>query len=158
MTDERCIWQGSFTAIGTQSVSYTEMEKGKENGSIPKDEYGNDMIARKNNMGYIMNLYENRTEIQRISLSKDENYKEPWVIDIPVDISTFRYDTEKRKKESVAPVFEGEVGGGIVNQIKFKQAVHSDLVHSYRIILDNGTESKELLYFSDFFLMQEDRR
>ena len=56
------------------------------------------MIARKNNMGYIMNLYENRTEIQRISLSKDENYKEPWVIDIPVDISTFRYDTEKRKK------------------------------------------------------------
>ena len=26
MTDERCIWQGSFTAIGTQSVSYTEME------------------------------------------------------------------------------------------------------------------------------------
>ena len=53
MTDERCIWQGSFTAIGTQSVSYTEMEEGKENGSIPKDEYGNDMIARKNNMGYI---------------------------------------------------------------------------------------------------------
>ena len=53
MTDERCIWQGSFTAIGTQSVSYIEMEEGKENGSIPKDEYGNDMIARKNNMGYI---------------------------------------------------------------------------------------------------------
>ena len=114
-----------------------------------------------------MNLYENRTEIQRISLSKDENYKEPWVINIPVDISTFRYDTEKRKKQSVAPVFEAdkkieviewEVGGGIVNQIKFKQAVQSDLVHSYRIILDNGTESKELLYFSDFFLMKEDRR
>ena len=67
----------------------------------------------------------------------------------------------------MAPVFEGdkkieviewEVGGGIVNQIKFKQAVQSDLVHSYRIILDNGTESKELLYFSDFFLMKEDRR
>ena len=40
LTDERSIWQGAYTAINTQSVSYTELEEGKENGSIPTDEFG----------------------------------------------------------------------------------------------------------------------
>ena len=98
-------------------------------------------------MGLIMNLDPEKVEIWRISLESNKLYKEPWIIDIPVQISTFRYNTEERKAKSVAPKFEGEneikliknqVGEEIFNQINFKQATHPDFVHSYRIVLDNG--------------------
>lgn len=35
LLDERSIWQGAYTVINTQSLSYTELEEGKENGTIP---------------------------------------------------------------------------------------------------------------------------
>lgn len=166
LTDERSIWQGSFTAINTQAAAYIELEFGKENGSVPRDENDNKDYSRRNYMGLIMNLDPEKVEIWRISLESNKLYKEPWIIDIPVQISTFRYNTEERKAKSVAPKFEGEneiklikkqVGEEIFNQINFKQATHPDFVHSYRIVLDNGKTNKEVLYFSDFFLMQEER-
>ena len=166
LTDERSIWQGTFTAINTQAVAYIELETGKENGSIPKDENGDDAYARRNYMGMIMTVTNERVELQRISLESNKFYKDPWIIDIPVQISTFRYNTEKRTAESVAPKFEGEneikiikktIGESTFNQITFKQATHNDLVQSYRIEFDNGTKVTKLLYFSDFFLMKEER-
>lgn len=166
LTDERSIWQGAYTAINTQSVSYTELEEGKENGSIPTDEFGSRVPSIKNNMGLIMSLTEDKVEIQRISFSKNEFYKEPWIIDLPIDVNTFRYNTEKRKALSVSPQFIGKndiriiqkiIHGQKINQIFFKQAIHDDLVHSYRILFNNGKHITELLYFSDFYLMGEDR-
>ena len=41
VADERSIWQGSYTAMSTQSLDYIELEAGKFNGSIPVDAYGN---------------------------------------------------------------------------------------------------------------------
>ena len=117
-------------------------------------------------MGIIMTVTNERVELQRISLESNKFYKDPWIIDIPVQISTFRYNTEKRTAESVAPKFEGEneikiikktIGEATFNQITFKQATHNDLVQSYRIEFDNGTKVTKLLYFSDFFLMKEER-
>ena len=37
LEDERSIWQGDFTAVGTASLSYTELEYGKANGSVPPE-------------------------------------------------------------------------------------------------------------------------
>lgn len=37
LLDERSIWQDGYTVINTQSVSYTELESGKVNGTIPPD-------------------------------------------------------------------------------------------------------------------------
>ena len=41
LIDERSIWQKEFTSIQTQSISYTELDPGFENGIYPCDEYGN---------------------------------------------------------------------------------------------------------------------
>ena len=162
LIDERSIWQGTYTAINTQSISYTEMETGKENGSVPKDENGNDENSRKNYMGFIMDVDENKVSFQRISLAKDEFYGEPWIIDRPVTQETFRYKYGTRENNSIAPQFQGESDFVVYNkgtyyQLNFKQAFHENLVHSYRVVLEGDYEAVELLYFSDFYLMEEDR-
>ncbi len=51
LIDERSIYQKDYTAIQTQSLSYIELESGKVNGTIPKDEFNNEMISAKNSMG-----------------------------------------------------------------------------------------------------------
>ena len=46
-----------------------------------------------------------------------------------------------------------------IKMIKFRQAVHLNFVHSYKIILtDEDGKEYQYLYFSDFFLMPEDRK
>lgn len=165
LIDERSIWQDEFTAITTQAVAYIELEKGKENGSVPKDEFGSNQISKRNYMGLIMTVNDENVEIQRISFEKNKYYKEPWIIDLPMDRSTFRY-TDKRAEERVPPRFEGETSieyikvirdENVYKQLRFTQAIHEDFVHSYRIIFTKEGKSSEYLYFSDFFLLKEDR-
>ena len=168
LTDERSLWQGEFTAITTQAVAYIELERGKENGSKPKDEFGDLQYSRRNYMGLIMDVNNKQVSIQRISFESNKKYKEPWIIDLPINKKTFRYDTEKRRQQSIAPKFENDYSiefikqekeGKEYKQLRFTQAIHEDLVHSYRIVFTNlkSEKSSEHLYFSDFFLLKEDR-
>ena len=168
LIDERSIYQKDYTAIQTQSLSYTELEEGKFNGSIPKDEYGEEMISAKNCMGLICDVNDNKVEIKRISFEKNEFYGEVWIVDIPIDKKNFRYLHEEMEKKSVKPyfVFENDDDKKIVveknknkNIIKFKQAFHPNFVHSYKILFKdiNGKEYS-YLYFSDFYLMPSDRK
>ena len=168
LIDERSIYQKDYTAIQTQSLSYTELEEGKFNGSIPKDEYGEEMISAKNCMGLICDVNDNKVEIKRISFEKNEFYGEDWIVDIPIDKKNFRYLHEEMEKKSVKPyfVFENDDDKKIVveknknkNIIKFKQAFHPNFVHSYKILFKdiNGKEYS-YLYFSDFYLMPSDRK
>ena len=165
LVDERSIWQGEFTAITTQSVAYIELERGKENGSVPRDEFNDEIYSRGNYMGIIMSVTEEKIELQRISFEKNEKYKYPWVIERPIDPSTFKY-TDERYEHSKPPKFEGDFSIEYIKQvkdnktyrqIKFTQAVHEDLVHSYRIVFSKKGKSYKYYYFSDFFLMKEDR-
>lgn len=39
LLDERSIWQGTHTAINTQSLSYVELDKGVVNGTVPPQSY-----------------------------------------------------------------------------------------------------------------------
>lgn len=68
LLDERSIWQGAFTAFGTQSTSYVELEKGKVNGSVPPDAY---MFP----MGYLLDFEEESITVRRMNfrLGKEEN-------------------------------------------------------------------------------------
>ena len=168
LIDERSIYQKDYTAIQTQSISYIELEKGKVNGSIPKDEYGDIMISTKNCMGLICNVSETKVEIKRISFEKNEFYGDNWIIDVPIDKSNFRYLHSEMEKKSVKPkfIFEKDEDKKIFieknnkkNLIKFKQASHPNFVHSYKIILkDEKNNEYILLYFSDFYLMPSDRK
>ena len=168
LIDERSIYQKDYTAIQTQSISYIELEEGKVNGTIPKDEFDKEMISAKNCMGLICNVNENKVIIKRISFEKNEFYGDDWIIDIPIDKNNFRYLHKEMEKKSVKPyfIFENDEDKKIIiekkqnkNIIKFKQAFHPNFVHSYKIIFKNIYDKKyTFLYFSDFFLMPSDRK
>ena len=117
-------------------------------------------------MGLIMNVNDKKVEIQRISFEKNKYYKTPWIIDLPMNRSTFRY-TDKRAEKSVPPRFEGQTSIQYIKvardeeffkQLRFTQAIHDDLVHSYKIVFTKDGNSSEYLYFSDFFLLKEEDR
>ena len=171
LLDERSIWQKEFTSIQTQSVSYIELDQGFENGIIPCDEYGNLQIAGKNYMGLIMDINEDKIEIQRISFENDVLYDKKWIIDLPININNFKYTNEKRLVEASKPkfiiendedkkiIFENDekIKDGIA--FKFKTAYHDNFVHRYKMqLINDKNEIIEKLYASDFFLLPEDRK
>ena len=168
LIDDRSIWQGEFTAINTQAIAYIELESGKLNGSVPKDETGNELYARNNYMGLIMNVLDDKVEIQRISFEENKFYKDPWVIPYPVPINLNRYTLGMLYKNAKKAVFDKDIDiqieDGInikketVKIISFKQAYHGNFVHSYKIVLTKNKQNYILHYFSDFFLMKEKRK
>ena len=168
LIDERSIYQKKYTNIQTQSLSYIELESGKVNGNIVKDEFDDLMISAKNYMGLICDVNDKQVLIKRISFEKNEFYGDDWIIDVSININNFRYLYDERKEKSVRPkfIFDNDDDKKIVlekikdkNIIKFKQAYHPNFVHSYKIIFkdENGKE-EQFLYFSDFFLMPSDRK
>ena len=171
LIDERSIWQKEFTSIQTQSVSYTELEKGFENGPYPCDEYGDIQIAGKNFMGLIMDVNDSKIEIQRISFENDTLYEKPWVIERTININNFKYTFEKRNKERNKPkfIFEKEEDKKIIFErdekmkdgisFKFKSAFHENFVQSYKMqLINDKNEIIEKLYSSDFYLLPQDRK
>ena len=174
LIDERSIWQNEFTSIQTQSISYVELEPGFQNGEIPRNEYGNILVAGQNYMGLIMDLTESECQIQRISFENDVFYEKtkPWIIDIPIDKNKFRYLYDKRKEKRNPPKFkfkneedkkinlenDKKIKNGYA--LKFKGAIHDDFVYKYRIVLKNKQNNKitELFYASDYYLMPIDRK
>lgn len=152
LLDERSIHQQDFTSIATQSVSYTEMEQGKVNGSIPPN-------ASITPMGYIMEITADKIELQRLNFGADkavEGYEEKsdmrWQIPIPVKKESFTYTTELRKASNSAPVISNTDGNTVVidgkQYLEFVAGSDDDLVHSYKLVWSNGFEQ---YYFSDFY-------
>ena len=173
LIDERSIWQDEFTSIQTQSISYTELEHGFQNGIIPCDEYGDNAIAGKNYMGLIMDLTDNQCKMQRISFAENGIlYGEPWIVDVPIDKNNFRYTLDKRLMKRNRPVFKfkNEEDKKIILEkddkiksgyaLKFIAAFHEDFVYKYKVVLKNikNNEIKEIFYVSDHFLLPKDRK
>lgn len=152
LLDERSIHQQDFTSIATQSVSYTEMEEGKVNGSIPPN-------ASITPMGYVMEITADKVELQRLNFGADkglEGYEEKadmrWQIPIPVKKEGFIYTNEIRKNSNTAPIINDTNGNTVVidgkQYLEFAAASDDDFVHSYKLVWSNGTEQ---YYFSDFY-------
>lgn len=154
LEDERTIWQGAFTAIGTSSLNYCEMEKGKVNGSVPPN-------ASECVQMIYMEIYDDRVELTRLNVREGKETKpgETWVINLPYNPSEPAYSAE-RAKEREAPVWPGADAKPAVDFrdgkafVAFDAAEHPDFVHSYAIKVFNQGEPDqiaELLYFSDFY-------
>ena len=87
LTDERSVWQGAFTSIGTSSLRY--------GGSA--DQY-------EQRQGMLVKVYDDRIVIVRRDFLHDESLGDDWVIPLPVgEAKPFAFVT--RKKESAAPQF-----------------------------------------------------
>lgn len=149
LLDERSIWQGAYTVINTQSLSYTELEPGKENGTIPPH-------ADKTPMGYIMAFAEDAITLHRINFADDAaGYEEKadrcWCFPLPYR-NDGRYGFAARKTGNTAPSMP-EAGGTAAIQrdavlLSFPAGTDDDFVHSYQVVIDGG---EPRLFFSDFY-------
>lgn len=148
--DERAIHQENYTTITTQSVSYTELETGKENGTIPPN-------ADKTPMGLIMDVSSDEIVIHRYNFSVQYGVsgyeeKDPWILPTTLNKQNFSYTNSIRMANNEAPQMTAASGSSFVKDGKiylgFSAGKDDDFVHSYKIEWSNGTSQ---LYFSDFY-------
>lgn len=149
LLDERSIWQGEYTVINTQSLSYTEMERGKDNGTIPPN-------ADATPMGYIMEFSDKAIDIHRVNFADGNmGYEEKtdmlWSFSLPYENDS-KYAFDSRKAENQAPVISNTEGTVTSNEDKvilsFAAGTDDDFVHSYKVVIDDR-ETK--YFFSDFY-------
>ena len=149
LLDERSIWQGKYTVINTQSLSYTELEQGKDNGTIPPN-------ADTTPMGYIMEISDKSIDIHRMNFSDgDKGYEEKkdmiWSFSLPYE-NKGKYAFDSRKAENKAPVISNTEGTATTDGNKiilsFTAGTDDDFVHSYKVVI-NDRDTK--YFFSDFY-------
>lgn len=149
LLDERSIWQGEYTVISTQSLSYIELEQGKENGTVPPN-------ADATPMGYIMEFSGKSIDIHRVNFADGNmGYEEKtdmlWSFSLPYE-NDGKYAFDSRKAENQAPVINNTEGTVTSNEDKvilsFAAGTDDDFVHSYKVVIDDR-ETK--YFFSDFY-------
>ena len=145
MLDERDIHQRNYTTIGTQSVSYVEMEKGKVNGSVPPQAH----IAP---MGLVMEFGDDGIDVKRVNMLSGEEEKADrrWRLPLTLDKSAFTYTSARFGK--TRPVMPAERGRCAIihgsTYLVFERGRDEDLVQSYKVIYNDG---KVQYYFSDYY-------
>jgi len=147
----KSIWQGEFTAINIQSISYVDLDKFYTNCRQVRFE-----SAKKDAMGLIFYLNENNAVFDRIQFFNEEIMDERWNINFPIDVSKFKYKFNLMNKK-MKPVFDkvSKINIQKINRnnnirifIIFKAAVHIDYVYRYKIYLIFLCSF--LMYFSNF--------
>lgn len=147
--DERSIWQGEYTVMTTQSLSYTELETGKDNGTIPPN-------ADATPMGYIMEFSDDAIDIHRMNFADGNmGYEEKqdmlWSFSLPYE-NDGKYAFDIRKADNKSPAILDTTGSVSVNDDKivlsFAAGVDDDFVHSYKVVID---DKDTRYFFSDFY-------
>lgn len=147
--DERSIWQGEYTVMTTQSLSYTELETGKDNGTIPPN-------ADATPMGYILEFSDRSIDIHRMSFADGNmGYEEKqdmlWSLSLPYE-NNGKYAFDSRKANNIAPVISDTTGTVTANDdtvvLSFAAGVDDDFVHSYKVVID---DKDTRYFFSDFY-------
>lgn len=167
LMDETSFYQGEFTAIQTQSISYIDLDYGYYNGRIPKDENDNELISMKNPMGIIMEINDEKILFKRIFFRSGEYYNKYWIYEFPAFKVNFKYNyldmKNKYKKpywlnNTVINVKYDVVKNKVFSKIYFKQAYHELYVHSYLVIyrLLDIDLYRHFFYYSDFFKMRNE--
>ena len=104
LTDERSIWQGSFTSIGTSSLRYIFSQYWRDNG-----ENHNGIVKQmkmlpehSGRQGMLVRVYNDRMVIERREFVYGESLGPDWVV--PLDGSP-AFAFESRKAAKIAPAF-----------------------------------------------------
>ena len=165
LEDERCIWQGGFTAITTSTLSYgciSENLFNVCNGIVP--------FAREVVQALYMEVFADHVEIHRYNVEDFCEIKpdKVWSFALPYDPGDPEYSPEKRAVKRSAPVFPA--GSSLVLRYDygfvyavFDAAEHDDLVQYYRIEAArrdaNGVYQtvKSVDYVSDFYRLKSNQ-
>lgn len=109
--DERQIWQGGFTAIGTPSLSYAGFPDGYENGEgdrTGKAKQAMPVIPARRDLrggqGFVVSVWTDRVVVERCDIEEGVEGAPPWVIPIE-DYSRRPYAVGVREDNEPLPVF-----------------------------------------------------
>lgn len=109
LNDDRCVWQGAFTSIGTSSLYYLIFLGGRENSEVDgsKERVPSQMKATmgdvmEGHQGMLMTICDNCMVIERREFLHDEKLGDDWII--PLKDNT-QMTWEERAKKAVAPQF-----------------------------------------------------
>lgn len=160
----KSIWQGDFTVVNTQSISYVDLDNYFINAKDVRHESGKNFDS----MGLIAHLTDKNIIFERVEFSSGEIMEEKWKIDFPINVENFQYTFEKRNKKE-NPVFhdknikieEKKEKNNLGKYIVFNAATHSDYIYRYKIILKdakNNYNKKELYYYSDYYKNEKFRK
>lgn len=147
--DERSVWQGAYTVLSTQSLSYIELEKGKENGTIPPR-------ADETPMGYCIDFTADSFVFRRIAfdgslLGREEKADKRWTFPLPY-VNDGRYGFARRRQANCAPTMPSEAGTAVRKGnnvvLIFQAGADDDFVHTYKVVIDG---QKPRYFFSDFY-------
>lgn len=114
LTDERTVWQGAFTSIGTSSLSYTSLDYNfRENAHRGGNNYGiregrghemPQMPTSDGKQGMLFTVCDDHIRIERHEFVWDENLGDDWILPVgKAAEQPFVY--AKRKPVRIAPEF-----------------------------------------------------
>lgn len=164
LEDERCIWQGNFTAVNTFSLSYGCTE------SVYVNLIGPILPFARESIGFMMmEIYSDHLDIHRFKVEEAQAIKPNhiWRVDLPYNPTQARY-SDARKFARTAPVFAAgtrllmRYDYGYIYLI-FDKPQHDDFTHSYTVVIQeklrDGSygEGRRYPYIGDFYRLERTR-
>lgn len=159
INDPRSIYQDHFTALGTGTLSYFELDEfDKICGTFPshKEDAAQMLLVEAD--------ADNRVRIYPYDVLTDQFFPQVWKIDVPSDPSTFLYAQTRRCKIMTAPAFAADSAitvdaGRDSAAITFPQAIPAegeDYVNSYLLVVRNAATrviAKQVSIWSDYYFI-----
>ena len=125
LTDERSVWRGEFTSIGTSSLSYVCLNGARENSSGASWHGGKKQMPALNavtraavmdanvglhtRQGQLVEVFADHMTIRRRDFVRDEDLDEAWHLEMPTRRSPF----SARAASSAAPAFPDGVAASV---------------------------------------------
>lgn len=136
LLEDRSIWQGKYTAVNTQCVSYVCFEKGMLCSGT------DDASIEQNPMCMILEITDDALTFTRYSILTGEQQGEPWRIPQPIAQNLNLYSADRASRWG-APVFAQDAqfsaeflpygDGGQELAVSFNSAQHDNYVYSYTL-------------------------
>ena len=106
LSDDRTLWRGEFTSVGTASLKYLIPFGGRENSRIFGTEDRADqqmpfLACKDGHHGQVMTVYDDRIVFERYDFKNDLPAGPDWIVPLPASSASF----EKRAESSPVPRF-----------------------------------------------------
>ena len=106
ITDERSVWQGSFTSLGTGALRWVSLPPGRENGPLRKCEGRRMPTVAWGSQGMVMSVWDDRMVFERYDFVNVEKIGDDWVVPVLRDSHGKReFSFENRRAKARAPEF-----------------------------------------------------
>ena len=159
INDPRSVWQGSFTAVGTGTLSFFELEvDGVDGYMVENNEYAAQMWVVEADIN-------GRVRMRAYDILENTYIGNTYFIEDPTDKSTFAYNHENMAEKSSAPSFTKSAkldivqNGDKTTSVTFPQATNKndDIVFVYRITVKDsqGNTVNSINHLSGYYFVNQ---